>query len=171
MCEEPGELSQLDLTALFTEFPGLQDIDAQLASEAGQSGRRTVPIVGHLAAQLVVVHLRFSARSQYRFAVMTDAVIELDQVTFRWPGHAADTVAIDELHLKSGEHLFVRGGQRQRKTTLLNLLAGIHTPTTARGPAARYQYRGALTQAGAIGFGPTVLGSCFSSSTCFLTFR
>ena len=61
---------------------------------------------------------------------MTDAVIELDQVTFRWPGHAADTVAIDELHLKSGEHLFVRGASGSGKTTLLNLLAGIHTPTT-----------------------------------------
>ncbi|MBT7428992.1 MAG: ABC transporter ATP-binding protein, partial [Ilumatobacter sp.] len=48
---------------------------------------------------------------------MTDAVIELDQVTFRWPGHAADTVAIDELHLKSGEHLFVRGASGSGKTT------------------------------------------------------
>lgn len=43
VCEEPGELSQLDLTALFTEFPGLQDIDAQLASEAGQSAAELSP--------------------------------------------------------------------------------------------------------------------------------
>lgn len=43
VCEEPGELSQLDLTALFTEFPGLQDIDAQLASEASQSAAELSP--------------------------------------------------------------------------------------------------------------------------------
>jgi hypothetical protein len=42
-CEEPGELSQLDLTALFTEFPGLQDIDVQWASEAGQSAAELSP--------------------------------------------------------------------------------------------------------------------------------
>jgi len=57
-------------------------------------------------------------------------VVELDQVTFRWPGQAADTVAIDELQLNEGEHLFVRGASGSGKTTLLNLLAGIHTPTT-----------------------------------------
>ena len=57
-------------------------------------------------------------------------VVELDQVTFRWPGQATDTVAIDQLRLAAGEHLFVRGASGSGKTTLLNLLAGIHTPTT-----------------------------------------
>lgn len=59
-----------------------------------------------------------------------DPVVELDRVTFRWPGQAADTVAIDGLRLIAGEHLFVRGASGSGKTTLLNLLAGIHTPTT-----------------------------------------
>ena len=37
---------------------------------------------------------------------------------------------IDELKLKSDEHLFVRGASGSGKTALLNLLADIHTPTT-----------------------------------------
>jgi len=57
-------------------------------------------------------------------------VVELDRVTFRWPGQKTDTVAIDELSLDAGEHLFVRGASGSGKTTLLNLLAGIHVPTT-----------------------------------------
>lgn len=57
-------------------------------------------------------------------------VVELDQVTFRWPGQAADTIAIDELRLAAGEHLFVRGASGSGKTTLLNLLAGIHVPSS-----------------------------------------
>ncbi len=57
-------------------------------------------------------------------------VVELDQVTFRWPGQSVDTIAIDELRIEAGEHLFVRGASGSGKTTLLNLLAGIHLPTT-----------------------------------------
>lgn len=57
-------------------------------------------------------------------------VVELDGVRFRWPGQTTDTVAIDELVLQAGEHLFVRGASGSGKTTLLNLLAGIHVPTS-----------------------------------------
>ncbi len=57
-------------------------------------------------------------------------VVELDRVTFRWPGQSSDTVAIEELRIGRGEHLFVRGASGSGKTTLLNLLAGIHLPTT-----------------------------------------
>ena len=57
------------------------------------------------------------------------SVVELEQLRFCWPGDAADTVAIDELQLRSGEHLFVSGASGSGKTTLLNLLAGIHVPT------------------------------------------
>jgi len=57
-------------------------------------------------------------------------VVELERVTFRWPGQESDTVAIDELVLDAGEHLFVRGASGSGKTTLLNLLAGIHVPTS-----------------------------------------
>ena len=58
------------------------------------------------------------------------AVVTLNQVKFRWPGQTSDTVAIEELRLNAGEHLFVRGASGSGKTTLLNLLAGIHTPTS-----------------------------------------
>lgn len=57
-------------------------------------------------------------------------VVALDRVRFRWPGRASDTVAIEELRLDVGEHLFVRGASGSGKTTLLNLLAGVHTPTS-----------------------------------------
>lgn len=57
-------------------------------------------------------------------------VVELDQVRFRWPNQASDTVSIDDLTLLAGEHLFVRGASGSGKTTLLNLLAGIHVPTS-----------------------------------------
>lgn len=53
-------------------------------------------------------------------------------MTFRWPGQTTDTVAIDELTLWAGEHLFVRGASGSGKTTLLNLLAGIHVPTSGQ---------------------------------------
>lgn len=59
-------------------------------------------------------------------------VITLDGVRFRWPGQPADVIAIDELQLDAGEHLFVRGASGSGKTTLLNLLAGIHTPTAGQ---------------------------------------
>lgn len=58
------------------------------------------------------------------------AVVELDQVTFRWPGQGTDVIAVERLRLSAGEHLFVRGASGSGKTTLLNLLAGIHVPTS-----------------------------------------
>jgi len=57
-------------------------------------------------------------------------VIGLEDVRFRWPGQVTDTVAIDELRLDVGEHLFVRGSSGSGKTTLLNLLCGVHAPST-----------------------------------------
>lgn len=64
---------------------------------------------------------------------MTDAsgeVIALEGVRFRWPGQRSDIISIDELHLRAGEHLFVRGSSGSGKTTLLNLLCGVHTPSS-----------------------------------------
>lgn len=58
------------------------------------------------------------------------SVVTLDGVRFRWPGQTSDIVAIDELRLKAGEHLFVRGASGSGKTTLLSLLTGINTPTS-----------------------------------------
>ncbi|MGV6810513.1 MAG: ABC transporter ATP-binding protein [bacterium] len=56
------------------------------------------------------------------------AIIELDNIKFRWHTSAPDTLAIKRLSVKKGEHLFIRGESGSGKTTLLNLLAGILTP-------------------------------------------
>jgi len=55
-------------------------------------------------------------------------VIELQNLHFRWRGQARDTLAIAELRVAQGEHLFIRGASGSGKTTLLNLLAGILVP-------------------------------------------
>lgn len=57
-------------------------------------------------------------------------VIELHNLHYRWQGQSHDTLAIAELHVAQGEHLFIRGASGSGKTTLLNLLAGILRPTS-----------------------------------------
>ncbi len=57
------------------------------------------------------------------------SVLRLEGARFRWPGQTDDLIAIDDLTLEAGEHLFVRGASGSGKTTLLNLLAGVNTPT------------------------------------------
>jgi putative ABC transport system ATP-binding protein len=57
------------------------------------------------------------------------SVLRLEGTRFRWPGQRDDLIAVDDLTLRSGEHLFVRGASGSGKTTLLNLLAGVHKPT------------------------------------------
>ncbi len=56
-------------------------------------------------------------------------VIELRQLTYRWPKQTQDTLHIPELAIQRGEHAFLRGASGSGKTTLLNLLAGILSPT------------------------------------------
>lgn len=79
-------------------------------------------------------------------------VIELNNLRFRWQGQTADTLAIPQLHLRQGEHVFLRGESGSGKTTLLNLLAGILTPDSgemcmlgqafhALSPAGRDRFR------------------------------
>ncbi|HPQ96313.1 MAG: ABC transporter ATP-binding protein [Thiothrix sp.] len=55
-------------------------------------------------------------------------VIELRELRFRWPGQARAVLAIPQLTLQAGEHVFLRGPSGSGKTTLLNLLAGILKP-------------------------------------------
>ena len=56
-------------------------------------------------------------------------VIQLENLKFRWPKQSSDTVSITQLSIRRGEHLFIRGASGSGKTTVLNLLAGILTPT------------------------------------------
>ena len=42
-CENPDEINQLDASGLFAEFPNLEDLDTQWASDAGQSSAELSP--------------------------------------------------------------------------------------------------------------------------------
>nr|CAA6824793.1 MAG: Methionine ABC transporter ATP-binding protein [uncultured Thiotrichaceae bacterium] len=57
------------------------------------------------------------------------SVIELKQLRFRWKGQQHDTLSLSDLQIQRGEHVFLHGASGTGKTTLLNLLTGIMTPT------------------------------------------
>lgn len=59
-------------------------------------------------------------------------VIELSQVSFTWPGNDSPTLAIPQLQVNQGEHLFVKGPSGCGKSTLLSLLTGINTVTKGK---------------------------------------
>ena len=61
---------------------------------------------------------------------MTEPIVRLEGVRFRWPGQDNDLLNIPELRVEKGEHLFVRGPSGSGKTTLLNLLTGIVVPNS-----------------------------------------
>jgi putative ABC transport system ATP-binding protein len=58
---------------------------------------------------------------------MTQALIELSDLGFSWPGHA-QLLDIAHLRLEAGETLFLKGPSGSGKTTLLGLLGGVQTP-------------------------------------------
>ncbi|MCB0020227.1 MAG: ABC transporter ATP-binding protein [Anaerolineales bacterium] len=60
---------------------------------------------------------------------MTDPIVQLREIRFRWPGQTHDLLQIPELRVHQGEHLFIKGPSGSGKTTLLNLLAGVNVPT------------------------------------------
>jgi len=81
-----------------------------------------------------------------------ESAIRLAGLRFRWPGDAADTLAIDELMVGPGERVFVRGPSGSGKSTLLGLIGGVLAPDTghlelfghdlaAMRPAARDRFR------------------------------
>jgi putative ABC transport system ATP-binding protein len=57
-------------------------------------------------------------------------VIELQDLHYRWKSQTRDTLAIANLHVAQGEHLFIKGASGSGKTTFLNLLAGILRPAS-----------------------------------------
>ena len=59
---------------------------------------------------------------------MTAAALSLRGLRYRWPGAAADTLAIDELSLQPGDTVFLRGPSGCGKSTLLSLAAGVVLP-------------------------------------------
>ncbi len=61
---------------------------------------------------------------------MSEPIIQLQELRFRWPGQSADLLNIPHLAVEKGTHLFVQGASGSGKTTLLNLLTGINRPTS-----------------------------------------
>lgn len=58
---------------------------------------------------------------------MTQALIELSDLGFSWPGHA-QLLDIPVFRLEPGETLFLKGPSGSGKTTLLGLLGGVQKP-------------------------------------------
>ena len=58
----------------------------------------------------------------------TPPALQLHALRYRWPGAAADTLAIDALALRPGDSVFLRGPSGCGKSTLLSLAAGVLLP-------------------------------------------
>ena len=58
---------------------------------------------------------------------MSDALIELTDLGFAWPGQA-ELLDIPSFTLRRGESLFLKGPSGSGKTTLLGLLGGVQLP-------------------------------------------
>ena len=54
--------------------------------------------------------------------------VHLAALRYRWPGAAADCLAIDALTIGAGERVFLRGPSGSGKTTLLSLVGGVILP-------------------------------------------
>lgn len=55
-------------------------------------------------------------------------IIELNELTFRWPTNQEVTISIDHLSIEQGKKVFLHGPSGSGKSTLLSLLTGINTP-------------------------------------------
>ncbi|MEN5301888.1 MULTISPECIES: ABC transporter ATP-binding protein [unclassified Pseudomonas] len=62
---------------------------------------------------------------------MSQALIELQDLVFAWPGQAP-LLDIPALRLEAGEALFLKGPSGSGKTTLLGLLGGVNRPGQGR---------------------------------------
>jgi putative ABC transport system ATP-binding protein len=64
--------------------------------------------------------------------VSASAVVRIDDVRFRWPGAAADCLAVPALVLSAGERVFLHGPSGSGKSTLLALIGGVVVPERGR---------------------------------------
>jgi len=58
----------------------------------------------------------------------SNAIVELNDVSFSWTEQAQPVLSIAELGLGKGERLFLRGPSGSGKTTLLSLIAAVLVP-------------------------------------------
>ena len=56
---------------------------------------------------------------------MTEAVLKLKDVCFRWPNQERATIDLPELKIDQGERIFLQGPSGSGKSTLLSLVGGI----------------------------------------------
>src|SRR3990167_8220205 len=63
----------------------------------------------------------------HEIGAMTQALIELSDLGFSWPGHPP-LLDIPAFRLEPGETLFLKGPSGSGKTTLLGLLGGVQKP-------------------------------------------
>ncbi len=63
---------------------------------------------------------------------MTKAVIQLNNIRFRYSEQGKDVLDIADLQVYQGEHLFIQGASGHGKTTLLNIITGINQPYTGK---------------------------------------
>ena len=77
---------------------------------------------------------------------MSAPAIALHDLRFRWPGTAADCLAIPSFELAAGERVFLHGPSGSGKSTLLALIGGVLTPTAGTVEVAG-QTLGALSAA------------------------
>lgn len=70
------------------------------------------------------------------------AIIDLQHISFAWPGQGQAALEIDAFRLNAGERLFVYGPSGCGKSTLLSLLAGVVVPQTGHIAIAGQQIEG-----------------------------
>ena len=63
---------------------------------------------------------------------MQQAVLELTEVRFAWPGSAQACLDIEHLRIDAGEAVFLHGPSGCGKSTLLSLMAGVLLPQAGR---------------------------------------
>lgn len=59
---------------------------------------------------------------------MTESVIELDEVSFTWPGSKSSVIDIRSFSMERGSRVFLRGPSGSGKTTLLSLISAVIMP-------------------------------------------
>lgn len=68
--------------------------------------------------------------------------LSIQNLRFRWPGAAQDTLAIDTFDVAPGESVFLHGPSGSGKSTLLSLMAGVLLPTQGQVSVAGQAWAG-----------------------------
>lgn len=59
---------------------------------------------------------------------MTSAILQIQQLSFRWPTQTEPCLLIDDFSVAKGETVFLHGPSGSGKSTLLSLMAGVFLP-------------------------------------------